>query len=85
MPVNVYNNIRTIGLFQQVIIQSGNFLGKWSIDSSPKDHAIEYAKYVNCTDTDTNKLIECLITVPTYQLIEANLKYMVRFTRISIA
>ncbi|XP_065202984.1 juvenile hormone esterase-like isoform X2 [Planococcus citri] len=64
------------GLFQQVIIQSGNFFGEWSMDYSPKNHAIAYAKYVNCTDTDTNKLLECLISVPAYQLIRANLKYM---------
>lgn len=64
-----------------MIVQSGNFFGEWSIDYNPRDHAIEYAKYLNCNDTDTNKLLECLIRVPTYMLIKANLKYMVRFTR----
>lgn len=72
--------VRT-GLFQQVIMQSGNLLwDDWYIDRDPVTSGRVYAKYVNCTQENVDELTACLKNVPAADLILSNIRYMLDTT-----
>ncbi|XP_046628117.1 juvenile hormone esterase-like [Neodiprion virginianus] len=61
----------TIGLFHRCITESGSALAAWAYKPSGPyaDRAFELGKYVGCSNTSTDSLIECLRTVDVSDMV----------------
>ncbi|XP_046740690.1 esterase E4-like [Diprion similis] len=60
----------TIGLFHRYITDSGSALGAWAYKPSGlySGRAFDLGKYVGCSNTSTDSLIECLRTVDFFDI-----------------
>ncbi|CAG7786053.1 unnamed protein product [Allacma fusca] len=63
----------SMGLFHNVIAQSGNALAPWAIYKYPKWQTERFAVAVNCPSTPTSKMMECLYEVDIDDLVHEQL------------
>lgn len=61
------------GLFHRAIAQSGSALNPWAFDDPQvaRRKAFRFARTLGYTTTDSNELLEFLMTVPAQRLVEA--------------
>ncbi|XP_046465031.1 esterase E4-like [Neodiprion pinetum] len=67
----------TIGLFHRYIMESGSGLGAWSYRPSGPyaGQAFDLGKYVGCSNTSTDSLIQCLRTVDVSDILGSYSKF----------
>ncbi|PSN53820.1 hypothetical protein C0J52_04632 [Blattella germanica] len=66
-----------LGLFTQVIAQSGSALGTWVMDENPLRSARSIAKLANCTQEDVQDLTDCLKNISAQQLLVAHSNFLI--------
>ncbi|CAG7824658.1 unnamed protein product, partial [Allacma fusca] len=64
----------SVRIFRKGIAQSGNALTPWGLNRHPKFHAAQFALDLGCPPSPTSKMVECLSSMDTHKLVEAQLK-----------
>lgn len=69
------------GLFHKAISESGTALVPWA-EAPPgeaKRNAFRLAKFLDCPQTPSELMIKCLRTIHSYDIIETEFKFYVRY------
>lgn len=66
------------GLFQRAISQSGSAFCPWGFSRTPREQALRLGNQVGCPYTDSEELVNCLVSLDPWDLIKPHEKLGVR-------
>jgi len=64
------------GLFHRSISESGTAIKIWTLSKQPKEQARRFAEQLKCPTHGTDKMIECLKTLPAASIVRVHLATM---------
>lgn len=74
------------GLFHKAISESGTALVPWAeaAPGEPKLNAFRLAKFLNCPQAPSERMIKCLRSLDSYDIIDTEFKFYVRANTLCI-
>lgn len=62
---------QSAGLFHSAILQSGCALNPWAMSNYPRDMSLRYGKNIGCPTDTSAKLLDCLRSKTTEEILNA--------------